>query len=393
MNLSIKNLYIIIAAFIGLESSFAYYSFYVFPGAGLFFYGIYILVFFLYASRNPLNKLNSKKAKVFLVSYLIIYFLSIFHGFLPVNVEWLILFFGFSFLCMEDEVQYKVLRLFIKMFSILLTVSLVEYLLFCFANVSYVDITIDRGYRTYHHLLFNVFEYENFMILPRFQSILDEPGMVGTFSALILCILWRKNGWLFEKIVFLLAGIFSFSLAFLFMMSIVLLLNFRFKIIHIIIGTALIIGTYVVLQDYIDALVAARFEKENAFTRTAYKFDKAFDNAWKNGELWLGKGATSHKLHTDVDDGNAGIKVWIFQYGILCMIMIMIVYTKIVIDKFRKYTKMNFSILALLLIFWISFYQRSDIEFPYYILMFFGFPTFYKLENNKVEKSKILKQK
>jgi len=384
MNLSIKNLYIFITAFLGIESALAYYSFYVFSGAGLIFYGLYIIIFLLYASKYPIKGVNQKQGLLFLICYIFTYFLSIIHGFLPINVEWLILFYGFTFLSVDEEVQYKVLRLFIKLFSVLLLISLLEYLLYCFVNYSFKDIIINRGYRTYHHLLFNVFEYEDYMILPRFQSILDEPGMVGTFSALILCILWRKEGWIFEKIVFLLSGAFSFSLAFLFMIAIVLLLNFRFRLIHIIIGAALIIGTYIVLKDYIDTLVISRFEKEDTFTRTAYKFDRAFDNAWKSGGLWLGKGATSHKLHTDIEDGNAGIKVWIFQYGIICMIMMVFMYTKILLDRFKKYMRLNISILSFLIIFWVSFYQRSDIEYPYYILMFFGFPAFYKLDNSKV---------
>lgn len=371
------KLYVLIAAFVALESSFAYYSFYVFPGAGLLFYGLYIMIYLGYINKRQLYSRNVRSGIIFFSFYLGIYIISIFHGFLPVNVGWLTLIYGVSFLFCDDEIQYRVYRLFIKFLSILLFISLIEFLLYNFIGVSYIDATIQRGDRTYHHLLFNVFEYNEMALMPRFQSILDEPGMVGTYSALILCCIWGKSGYLFEKIVLFMSGVLSFSLAFYIIILIVVLFSTGIKIKYCLLAIIILIAIYIILKDFIDALVLSRFYREDVFSRTAYRFDLAFENAWKNGRLWFGNGALSHKLVTEIGDGNAGIKVWIYQYGIIGLLFIVALYTSIFIKKFKKYAKLNITGLTFLLVFWLSFYQRSDIEFPYYIVMFFAFPVFY----------------
>ena len=86
--------------------------------------------------------------------------------------------------------------------------------------------------------------------------------------------------------------------------------------------------------------------------------------------MFLGRGLrTFHSTFSSDDSGqgNAGVKPFIYSYGMISMIFIFIAISVTFIRINGKSKDTYF----FLLLFWLSFYQRSNWTAPYYIIVMF----------------------
>lgn len=123
------------------------------------------------------------------------------------------------FLC-STEFWKKIVDHFIKLLAILLVPALIEHIFISFTHVStvaphYIEecpINPDREYNSY---LFNAYLTNTFDVASQFRlmAFFDEPGVLGNI-VMVLLYLQKFDLKKWYNIVFLIAGVLSFSLAF-----------------------------------------------------------------------------------------------------------------------------------------------------------------------------------
>lgn len=126
------------------------------------------------------------------------------------------------FLCGKLSFSKKVFHYFSLFYAILMGFSIIAQLSFLAVGLpsigAIVNTTQDRVYTIYPFLIreqvVDIFNFSG----TRFSGTYDEPGAIGTISAVLLCVnQFRLKDW--RNIVFLLTGLLSMSLAFYVMLT------------------------------------------------------------------------------------------------------------------------------------------------------------------------------
>ena len=182
-------------------------------------------------------------------------------------------------------------------------------------------------------------------------------------------------------IVFIISGIISFSLAFYALLVIYLITHIRVTLQKMIIGLAVLGATIYVAYDRFQEMIVMRImangemeDVDEIDNRTTEAFDKYFNIAFENGQLWLGVGANNlpKQINMESRGGNAGAKKWIFQYGFVALAFLFITFNKVFLRRLRR--KPDFKDYGFLIAYWLSFYQRSDVMPPFSIIVFMAIP-------------------
>ena len=374
-----ENLLIFLFVELGFLSFIANFSYYHLPGEWVISTAMLILVMLMSISDSQISSSKKKEAFVFGIAWTIVYMTSIIiNNGIPDNKFFFYLIFGVLFLTLHQNMQVKVSRIFVWALSILLTLSIFEFILYEVLGYGVVlgnvvrETAVKDSY--FVHLLFNVISYE--LLIPRFQSIAEEPGLVGTLCAFLLFLTSQMKNLKYPFYVFLISGILTFSLAFYAIAGFFFILNTK-KIKHIFI-VALIGGVVVfMVRDRFETLIIERIVDKNIEEiddRSTERFDSYFDDASRRGNLWLGVGFGNlpGDLHSGGKGGVAGAKKWIYQYGFICFGIVFLTYNFLYFH--RKKGKMGFYDWVFLIIFWLSYYQRQTIERPYTLLVYLALP-------------------
>lgn len=376
----------IVFALFAIISLIADFSIYKFPYSQTLFF---LLLLFLFFSNNRTKQIGNKNSIIFLVGWAVVYAISfIINSSLPGFGLIISLIYGFLFLSLDKGVILSVFRFFVWFLTVLLVCSIVEYSIFQFLGKGFVLGSVVRTTEFtssyFDHLLFNIIRTE--LLLPRFQSLADEPGRLGTLCGLLLFPVWRMKNLKFPFFVILIGGIITFSLAYYILLVIFLVSSIRhsFKTAILLLSFLAVVAYY--LQDNLNYLILARFEEtEKVDNRTSEVFDSYFERAIDNGEIWLGVGKEKMRIIAEESDGgNGGGKVWVLQYGVISFIVVLLIYNliyyRICPKRFRFYDWF------FLLAFWLSFYQRQTVYIPTTMLAFFSMPfirAFYLEQNIK----------
>ena len=367
-----------IFAVVALLSLLAPYSIYKLPGLHIICMLLLVSSYFVYSRSTGIISYNRTEMVIFGCAWLFVYMVSLLHSGAPSLYSFFSLLYGIFFLSLTKDLQKIVIRRFLWLLAIILLLGIIEYVIFQFANVKIVLAHVTRTTVVkssyFVQLVFNLISER---IIPRFQSLADEPGRIGTLCGFLLFFTHEVRSLRFPFYVFLVGGILSFSLAFYVLLFFFLLTTFRFNIVYVMILLFISIMAYQVLKENIDMLLLSRIDVENVEdldNRTTDTFDHYFNKAYKNGQLWFGVGAKNlpSQITLGENGGNAGAKNWIFQYGIIGFLVVFLAYN--VIYKLRLDQKMSISDRLFLLIFWLSFYQRSSIIDPFTVLAFFAMP-------------------
>ena len=352
----------------------------------------YALLFFLFLviylntpNKGRLTKERSKESSIFLVGILAIYFISTFFNFCPpLPIQLFSLVYAVFFLRVSYELQARIIKCFVWVLAIILACSIVEFTIY---ETTGWGIVLGQATRvttvreTYFvNLLFNLIGTS--YLDARFQSIADEPGRIGTLCGMLLFLTWRVRSLRIPFIAFVIGGIISFSLAFFVLLGIFLITHIRVSRKKMFIGIVVIGATIYATYDRFEEMIVMRImvdgemeDIEDIDNRTTEAFDKYFDLAFENGQLWLGVGANNlpEQINIESRGGNAGAKKWIFQYGFVALAILFITFNRVYLRRLRR--KPDIKDYGFLTAYWLSFYQRCDIMPHYFIIAFMAIPV------------------
>ena len=278
---------------------------------------------------------------------------------------------------LNDRLRLKCFDIFVRILAVILTISLLEFIVYSLFGVgivlfNYIERTPgDVDTQIFKQLLFNLI-YDNGLYY-RFQCICEEPGVVGTTCGLLIFLLKDLKKYRFQYYVFIVSGVFSFSLAFYALFLMHLFSSTKINLIMVFIsGVALSLLIYY-FHDFFDFYITNRLvgrslaEVDN---RSTYDFSLMFQKALKEGQLWFG-------IYGGDNVDGAGVKIFIWRYGIVSVILLFFVYFKYYRDQIRKYKPLLFQAIMFFLAFWISFYQRHNITSMEYLMCFLLAPLLF----------------
>lgn len=353
-------------------------------GTTTVFFLLLLVIYFTTPNKGRLTRKRSTESSIFLVGILVIYSITtLFNLCPPILLQLFCLMYAVFFLRISYELQVRIIKCFVWVLAILLTCSIVEFAIYETTGWGIVlgQTTRVTTVRETHfvNLVFNLIgtDYGE----ARFRSIADEPGRLGTLCGMLIFLAWRVRSLHIPFIVFVISGIISFSLAFFVLLGIFLITHVRVNLKKLTIGIAVIGATIYVAFDRFEQMIIERViadgvmeDIETIDNRTTAAFDKYFNLAFEKGQLWLGVGAFNLPKEIDLEShgGSAGAKKWIFQYGFVALAILFIIFNKVFLRRLRR--KPEIKDYAFLIAYWLSFYQRSDVMPPYFIITFMAIP-------------------
>ncbi len=212
---------------------------------------------------------------------------------------------------------------FVWVYAGVMTISLVVYILVIFAGIGFPYKVIDplnelKNYTYYlYPFLITSDSIDTLGLSFRFCGLFDEPGVVGTFSAIILII----NRFDFKRIyniIAFIAGVFSFSLFFYVICTVAVFLSAPGKVK---IGTVLLIAVVLYVfkdNEIVNQLVFSRFSDESALgivdNRNTGYFVDVYEKFSKTPAFWTGMGAGKAEV---LGEGGSSYKMLVYDYGMV----------------------------------------------------------------------------
>lgn len=230
-----------------------------------------------------------------------------------------LLIIPFLFLLKKDYISDLYNR-FILILSIALVPSILEYLLWLLGfSINYNVIAPYELGKTYNYqqFLFFVTSYSPFG-LSRFYSYYDEPGVLGTITAMIL-ISKQYNLRSRQNIIIFVAGILTFSFYFYVISLLAFLFSKKHK--YLWAGLVLILVFGVTKIDFFEPLVNRFIIEDGKFAgdnRTNEDYDIWFSNYLQTDRVWYGYGKNYAQ---DLNKGGTSYKDIIVNFGLLFFII------------------------------------------------------------------------
>ncbi|MGF9964011.1 transcriptional regulator [Bacillus rhizoplanae] len=361
-----------------------------------FFGGVHALVFLLWiiAADFKISKFNMFSA--FFALFLIIMF-----SFKDEHVIRNLLLYSASLIpliLIRNEDRLNIYDKFIKVVALsLLPAIIIAIILLMGVDLQWSPLLSTSWTKPYYRNYFNLSIYTAYggvsqqSFLPwggsvdRICGMFDEPGVVGTISGLILISKGFSLKRIYEKIIFI-AGIFSFSFAFFFMVFLYFLIkNVKYSIP---IFVAFVIMMQTVPQDsYFYSKILHRFEITSdgiqGNNRTNEGFDNLYSDFLKNDNVLLGIKEEEFLYRAQYYGSEAlSWKTFVVINGLLLFIfhtLYFLGYTITLRDK---------RVWIFCMFYFFSIYQRPyDFSLGYWLIFFGGILTFANIFTLKVENS------
>lgn len=278
-------------------------------------------------------------------------------------------FLTFLFIVLKPSEQLRVFDFVVTLLSVIYAVGLLSYLLSILGiNIPLGQAIAPNAYKSPYIIYFGHLE-ETGLPVYRFSSIFDEAGLVGTLNGLILSAygISTRN---IKSIIILLAGLFSFSLAFYIILGFNVLFNLNLKKALIVLVVFILI--YPVARNRINYLIASRIAIKEGRIAGDNRSHPEFDNYYKlflssgGKDLILGKGVGYSHVRKESWQVSS-YKLLIIDFGILG-IALMVGFYAFCTAFFNNSKKGWF----LFFIFMISMYQRPDLIIFFNVALFLG---------------------
>lgn len=233
---------------------------------------------------------------------------------------------------------------------------------------------------------FYFFVSESQTLINRFYSVFDEPGVVGTLAAIILCGLrfdfTRKRCW-----IILAGGLCSWSLAFV-VLSVAGVMFFKkgkklklfilaaFPV--LIVGVIILVGSVLPSNDSAGLLLLyriANFSEYGVSSRTDDGLNIYFLEYIRSLRLLFGEGTSFFALRPELLSGQGAI-FYVVEYGFMGMIFLLMTYIAII----RSQVGVGLQGCFLLFIFLMSFLQRPHLMTPWQIVLFWMIVCYWRQE-------------
>lgn len=276
------------------------------------------------------------------------------------------------FVLLKDYLKVAIFNLFISVLTIVLLFGLSFWMCGFFLNLDFYLGDCYVGDRLFLLYPFYCVEYTpipfQIFIINRFSSVFDEPGMLGTISALILC---AKNFDLkndYRLFVVLAGGIFSMSLAFFVLCLFYWIISCRIFSKYII-YLFIFFFLFLLFDSIFDGVFVERLsyrlvdsDMESIDNRTAGNFEVMFKQFLNSSALFCGMG---HNAHLLAGGGSDGLKVFFYNYGILGLGLLLLSFSVLIYSY-----KLKWHFMPLIVVYFLSFYQRAAIYRLYQLLIF-----------------------
>ncbi len=238
--------------------------------------------------------------------------------------------------------------------------------------------------------LFMLGRGNDLIILPRFQSVFLEPGHLGTATSLLLFTQigsWKK----WYNLSLLTATILSFSLAAYVLLIIIAIMGAwtrHKKIVAKLCGIVIILATIAVSslfynkgENLINELILSRLEVDSdgklvGDNRVTGAFESVYDNYITSSDIWFGKDYSIEEFGF----GNAGYRVFIYDYGLICLLLVIFLYLTMAFNPNNKRAW-----IAMLIVATAGFWVRATPVSFYFMIPLYSVP-FIKFGNTKPTK-------
>ncbi len=335
----------------------------------------YVAIILFLCFRVMLERKISSRFVAFAFSLFAFYvWIGIYHAEHLQNLAIVLVKYCLPFFCiltMRTEECYRLKTITINVFSLILAISLVAYLIWL-CGYSFPAVKINHPSNTWYPPFLNYYffitEYRLGEFL-RFRSVFTEPGHLGMYCAFFLYI----NGYVLKKaqnIIFLLSLVFSLSLAaYILLFAGWLLYNLMSgvslnRICRILLIICLFAGMgwlymYKSKNEVIQTLIINRlaYDSEKGVkgnNRNTYDFRRTYEQL-SGSEYLVGKGTSFMKDHFN-NTANSSYKNYVLMYGIIGMLIIFLCFLSAV---FVFPSRLG---LGLFFLYVISFIQR-----PYWL--------------------------
>jgi len=284
--------------------------------------------------------------------------------------------------------RYKIGGLFVfaKILSGICFISIFTYLLRWAGVIGFNGDLVAPDGRTYYQYFANVFQTHE-MLTPlylgtgfhRFYSILNEPGFIGTVSALILCAFdfsFKRYKFLYPLLA---ATILSFSLAAYITLTLFFVLTrggkqMIFYVLPVFVILSLIFGN--ILEERILNRINISESGGIEDNRTNAVYDKLYDEFLSTSDVVFGKGKGAHS-NIGVVGGVSSWTTIVYNNGIIGLFL----YLSILFSIFYKEKSFSKKSFVFLIAFLLTIYHRPNVHIIYYLLIFYGGLIFLKNES------------
>jgi len=346
-----------------------------------------IFPFLFYYSVRNMRILKFKELALLMILFFVLLILSI-NEKITIIISYVSLLFIYSIKLDKMLVVYhKLKRILVCIFCLSLLVYILAVVLSI--NLPYVveePLNVGKLY-TYKAYPFLVVENLNLPFY-RFSSVFDEPGVVGTITALLLYA-DRYNMKRKENIILLVSGLFSFSFFFILstlvyylLVNPFLLMGKSIKLLFIILISFSLFYQLTKDNPNIDRYLYSRFlikdGKLNGDNRTDVNFDTAYDKFVLSDKKWFGMGkGESFKVADDV----SSYKLMVYDYGFVWFAFFLLFWFGSFFCSVGDY-KIR---LVAMFIFLMTIYQRPGSFSPFSFFLFLLVPL--NLIRKKYQKS------
>ena len=344
---------------------------------------IVLSIYILGLSIRPRVVKNNTESTLFFIGWGFVFMLStVINGVRPGLILIYLFLFCYFCLCLNYEFLIRVFKKYVWMLSIFVLLSAIEYIIYMLTGrgiiLSSVTRSTDVRDTNFFHLLFNVISYSS---IPRFQGLFKEPGNMGTTCAFMLFATGKLKSMKIPFVIFLICGLLSLSMAYYAFLFIYLITNVKFSIKKLIPYTLVAILFLSVFRDNFERRIIERIGEadsiEDLDNRTTASFDRYFNRALSNGDLWFGVGANNLPQAVVDTGGNAGAKKWIYQFGIIGLMAIFFTYNVI---YFRRCDKpLQFRDWVFIFVYWVCFYKSVVFTTPSLFIVYAIMPVINKL--------------
>lgn len=354
---------------------------------GLIVFALYFITVLVCGRSNTFDKQNTKYAVLLAFALFLIWLITLGSADYLENFYILALFYIGVYVSFRDDLKIICFEWFIKAFSIILAISLFEFIIYSVSGVGVVLFTsisrLGDNDVTLTQLLFNLLTDSDSSFIYRFQCLSEEPGVIGTVCGFLIFLTRGNEKYKKEYYVFLIAGLLSFTLAFyaLFLLHLFNASTIKFK--QVLTYTAIVFLGFVFFRQYIDDFLLYRIagrELSEIDNRSAGDFAHQFDVALQSGHLWLSNYSKGYNIN------GAGLKMFIWRYGLVSLFLIFGAYSYVFFKWKRRYRSKTWATILFFLAFWISFYQRHYITNMEYFICFFSAPLLYGTQNRVLNK-------
>ncbi|AQM68237.1 hypothetical protein Vca1114GL_01736 [Vibrio campbellii] len=216
----------------------------------------------------------------------------------------------------------------------------------------------------------------------RYQSVFDEPGVIGSLSMLIIAMTHGKVNFKFSRIIALVSGVISFSFAFYILMIVYLLFRtlsenrYLLKVLIVVpILILILMPHYESLKQEIPMVDKMEYRfgllidgSEKVSNRTSGVFEKSYSSFFNSVDVILGRGEGAA---SKVDPTGNSFKYYIYDNGLVSffLVNIIIIYYSLLKNPDKWNGLLVFIIASLFLL------QRSNYVSLWFLMLLIGFSS------------------